>query len=224
MFHYLNESMAHQTSPFLSASLEVTSRDGNSTSDRSLGIPLSLAKEKAQAAFEQTRYQYPLVASQISQDGRSMVYPLQSAAKIAAWAERCVHIVSDESGVLPTREEISREQKWPTEEGDYCVIYLVYAPSKLENKEILSKFELLIRFHHTFVDGNGARIIMHEFLKRFVNLDKVKHEIVWGDEVARLLPNVNDVLSADELEATQDIKREDIPEYVSRFMQVCLVN
>lgn len=223
MFHYLNESMAHQTSPFLSASLEVVPTGGNSTLDRSLGIPLSLVKERAQAAFKQTRYQYPMIASKISQDGKSMFYPLQSASEIAAWAERCVHIVSDERGVLPIREEISREQKWPTEEGDNCVIYLIYAPSETDNDNIVGKFDVLIRFHHTFVDGNGTRIIMHEFLKRFTNLDGLDKQIVWGDEVANLLPNVNDVLSAEELEATQDIEKEDIPEFISRYNQVRLV-
>lgn len=44
-----------------------------------------------------------------------------------------------------------------------------------------------MRPHHAFIDGLGIRAILNEFLERLVDSSS-DEEIVWGEEIQRLLP------------------------------------
>ena len=118
-----------------------------------------------------------------------------------------MHVVEEKEGWLSVRERISRENEWPTVDGDYCEVYLVHGPTADDGK--VTGFDVLIRFHHALVDGYGTRTILNEFLTAFA--DSKFEARNWGEEVCRLYPNFLALLTEEEREAiVTDIPTSDL--------------
>jgi hypothetical protein len=182
MFVILNEKLHGQNSMFLGANISLQRQDSSSELNT---FNLVQLQKRAVEAFCQTRWRYPTVAARVA-DGDKALYNIESEEDVKKWAERTVSTISQDGGWFALRERLSRESLLPTRDGDYCLIYLIVRPDDVANPE-LQAFDVLVHTHHAFTDGSGIRAILNEFLERIAGpLDLA--EIVWGEEIERLLP------------------------------------
>lgn len=178
MFVIFNQDLYGQNCPFIGASLTLK----NSSSEPST-FELATLQQRATNAFVQTRWAYPSIAARVI-DGDKAVYDIENDEGIEAWAKRTVKVVSAEGGWLALREKLSRTTPIPSQDGDYCLMYIIIPPSKDER---IDSFDILMHTHHVFTDGAGIRSILNEFLERFA-VPLAEKATVWGKETERLLP------------------------------------
>ena len=180
MFVIFNQELYGQNCPFFGATISVQPLDRED-----YGFDSWQLHKRAVEAFIQTRWKYPTVAARVV-DGDKASYSLDSEEEVKKWADRTVNTVSQEGGWVALRERLSREEAIPTKDGDYCLFYLVVRPEEAAKPE-LTTFDVLMHTHHVFTDGSGIQSIFNEFLSRLAN-PLEQDEMVWGQEIDRLLP------------------------------------
>ena len=182
MFVILNQALHGQNCPFIGATISLQRQDD---SPESHSINISQLHKRAVEAFCQTRWKYPTVAAHVV-EGDKALYRVESEVDVKKWAERTVSTISQDGGWLELRERLSRDSPIPTKDDDYCVMYLIVRPDEAAKPE-LTTFDVLMHTHHVFTDGAGIRSILHEFLARLAD-PLAPEEIIWGQEVDKLLP------------------------------------
>jgi hypothetical protein len=182
MFVIFNQALHGQNCPFFGATISVQ-RPDRSIESPSFNLPW--LQERAVEAFCQTRWKYPTVAARVI-DGDKALYNIESEVEVKAWAERTVSTIAQDGGWIALRESLSRNSPIPTKDGDYCLFYLIVRPDEAESPKLMT-FDVLMHTHHVFTDGSGVRTIFNEFLTRLAD-PLAPGEIVWGQEVDRLLP------------------------------------
>jgi hypothetical protein len=208
MFVIFNQELYGQNCPFMGATVSLQ-RQAQDRSPKSESFNLSQLRTRAVEAFCQTRWKYPTVAARIA-DGDKALYNIESEENVKKWADRTVCTVSQDGGWLALRERLSRESPLPTSDGDYCLFYLIAQPDEVVKPE-LQVFDVLMHTHHAFTDGSGIRVILNEFLERLADpLDP--EEIVWGQEVERLLPAAILLEKEEEPEAINGAITPSVPE------------
>lgn len=181
-FVVLYQAFYGQNCPFIGATISLRCQDH---SPKSYPFNFSQLHKRSVEAFYQTRWKYPTVAARIVDDDKAL-YNTESEVDVRKWAERTVSIISQDGGWRELRERLSRDSPLPTRDGDYCVIYLIVRPYEAAQPK-LKTFDVLMHTHHVFTDGSGIRSILNEFLSRLAE-PLAPGEIVWGEEVDRLLP------------------------------------
>lgn len=54
-----------------------------------------------------------------------------------------------------------------------------------------------MRVPHWIVDGTGMVMLMGELMRNLAEADKGEIDMIWGEEVSRLAPNLEQVLHGD---------------------------
>jgi hypothetical protein len=181
MFTVFNKDLYGQNCPFIGANISIQ----QSESYKPCGFDASELKARAIEAFSQTRWKYPTVAARVV-DEDTAVYNIESEEEVRQWAKRTVRIVVQEGGWLALRDQVSRSAPIPTDDGDYCLMYMILRPGELECGAIMN-FDILMHTHHVFTDGSGIRSILNEFIARIAK-PLPAHEVYWGQEVNKLFP------------------------------------
>jgi hypothetical protein len=178
MFDTFNHDLYGQNCPLIGASLAL-----KNISTTSPSFTMAELEKRATSAFIQTRWTYPTIAARV-EDGKKAVYDIEDESRINAWANRTVRVVEAEGGWLALRDKLSRTTAIPSQDGDYCLMYIIAPPS---GNGKIDRFDVLMHTHHVFTDGAGIRAILNEFLERFAS-PLAETAMVWGKETERLLP------------------------------------
>lgn len=198
MFVIFNQALHGQNCPFFGATISLQQPDHF---PKPHSFNLSWLQERAVEAFCQTRWKYPTVAARVI-DGDEALYNIESEVEVKEWAERTVSTIAQDGGWIALRESLSRNSPIPTKDGDYCLFYLIVRPDEAENSQ-LTTFDILMHTHHVFTDGSGIRTIFNEFLTRLAD-PLPPGEILWGQEVDRLLP-ASILLEKEDLETVNGV-------------------
>ncbi|KAJ7250284.1 hypothetical protein C8J57DRAFT_1667822 [Mycena rebaudengoi] len=151
--------------------------------------------EAAGGAWIALRHRIPILATSISVDENDtpmLEYQVQDAAGVNKWAARTLTVHHQSALDLDQLREALGGQPLPSAEGDHTWMHLVLGPPGAA--ELQTQIGLIFHTHHAVTDGNGAKIIMNQFL---VQLGK-KLDGATQDAVARRKP-VPIPTSSDEL-------------------------
>jgi hypothetical protein len=180
MFVIFNQDLYGQNCPFIGATLTL-----KSTCAAPSSFDLTALQKRVANAFIQTRWTYPSVAASV-EDGENAVYDIENEDGINTWAKRTVKVIEAEGGWLALRENLSRTTPIPSEDGDYCLLYIIVNLAEAQRGSVTS-FDVLMHTHHVFTDGAGIRSILNELLERLA-APLADEEMIWGKETERLLP------------------------------------
>ncbi|KAK5990015.1 hypothetical protein PT974_08278 [Cladobotryum mycophilum] len=187
MLSMLNEYALGHNCPYLGATVSVQRAEGSSAA---AAFSVEELTSKVTRAFVQTRWTYPIVASQL--DGsKQIVYKVEDEAQVAQWAERTVQTVQSGGGWLGLQEKISQQDALPSKDGDCALLYLVVSPDEASKSQI-TKFDLLLHMHHSLADGTSLRSLMNDLLHSLAK-PSLSTSYTWGEEVERLSPAALDV-------------------------------
>ncbi|KAG0651981.1 hypothetical protein D0Z07_1217 [Hyphodiscus hymeniophilus] len=213
VFAIYNEDLYGQNCPFMGACLNLDSNKSTRPS-----FTLAELTSRAIKAISHTRWAYPTVAARI-EDRVNFVYKIENASDVDDWARRTVKVVEADGGWLALREKLSRTTKIPSDDGDFCLFYLIVNHKDFSKGEI-SRFDILMHLNHALVDGAGIRTIMNEFLERFAS-PLPGEELVWGNEIRGLLPPALLIEKEDEPEFSND-ETQGVPVKISGGQDVGL--
>ncbi|KUJ07392.1 uncharacterized protein LY89DRAFT_743015 [Mollisia scopiformis] len=182
MYSILNRELHGQHCGFIGATIQIQS---NASGAAARFLATSQLHARAIEAFKQTRWRFPSLAATVADDKRA-IYKHDSIDGINHWAERTVSLVIREGGWLGLRQHLSRTSPLPNGAGDFHLAYIVVSPDEAVQSAV-SNFDVVLHTSHVFVDGTGVKCIFNEFLDRLAS-PMGKGEIIWGQEIFRLLP------------------------------------
>lgn len=186
MFVNFNKDLYGQNCPLIGASISFIQSSMTTNSSSPPSFAVSDLESRARTAFAQTRWRYPTIAARVDDSGLKAEYPIETSEQVNQWMERTVRMVVDEGGWIAVRERVSKDLPIPSDDGDFCVMYIITRPEDEVEGVGMKGFDVLMHTHHVFTDGSGIRSILNEFLERLASPSGA--EMQWGGEVERLFP------------------------------------
>lgn len=180
MLSKLNDYASGHNCPYLGVTISVSN-------DNSSQPSLADLQARLERAFIYTRWQHPLIASQI-REGKEVTYQVEDAQGVEKWVKRTVQVAQLHGGWAEQHALLSQSAALPSLEGDCAFIYLIVQPEQVNQ---VSEFDLLLQVHHGLADGAGLRSTMNAILTGLATSTTEPYS--WGEEVKRLSPAALDV-------------------------------